>query len=622
MRNIFFVTNIQTIIFSTRLKVASSEQIYNRVKNKTLNAGGKVPLIAMKNTNIIDSIVDNSLRFLFNFLGQQAFNSINKDTQNPDLVQKQVLKKIFKLQENTVYGKKYNFSSITSVEDFKNKHPITNYENYRSIIEEIASTGNYTQLVAEPITLFQETSGTTGSSKLIPRTKTLFSTFQKSFQACTTTAKNYYQPNKIDSKNYRGLPLSNSLPLKSTPSGIPRGTGTSGGLRQSKIVQKIISLNFSSPPCVLLMPDYKSAYYCHLLFSLLAEQKITYISANFASNVLEAIQLLEEEWQQLLEDIEHGQICKNLNLDSSIRNELESILQPNPVLAQKLQIEFEKGFENIVPRIWPQLSYVGCITTGSMELYKEKLKFYLGDVPLYSHGYGASESWLGVNLKPEREPPAYVITPHAAFFEFIPVEEIDLDPPSTIDLSSLEIGKNYEVVVTTVAGLYRYRLGDIVKCVDYYNQSPMVEFLYRRGSLLNIVGEKVSENEIFTAICETLKNLGNENQIVDYTTRIDLSYSPLRYVLYIELSQEFEVLPNLKLYQNKIDDILSSLNVLYLNFRESNSIEKPQIKLVKRDTFKSLKQKILSRGSSESQFKMPRLLKEQILIEYMESLVI
>ncbi len=95
----------------------------------------------------------------------------------------------------------------------------------------------------------------------------------------------------------------------------------------------------------------------------------------------------------------------------------------------------------------------------------------------------------------------------------------------------------------------------------------------------------------------------------------------MRYVLYIELSEELAVLPDLKRYQNQIDDILSSLNVLYLNFRESKSIEKPQIKLVKQNTFKSLKQKILSRGSSESQFKMPRLLKEQILIDYLESLV-
>ena len=56
----------------------------------------------MKNTNIIDSIIDNSLRFLFDFLAQQAFNSINKDTQNPNLVQKKVLKKILKLQKNYI----------------------------------------------------------------------------------------------------------------------------------------------------------------------------------------------------------------------------------------------------------------------------------------------------------------------------------------------------------------------------------------------------------------------------------------------------------------------------------------------------------------------------------------
>ena len=572
-------------------------------------------------SDILAPIVDNFLRFLFNFLGKQSLNSINKNTTHPNLVQKQVLKKILKLQKNTVYGKKYNFSSITSVEDFKNKHPLTDYEHYRSIIDQIAETGNYTQLVAEPITLFQETSGTTGSSKLIPRTKNLYSTFQKSFQACTSTSKHYYLQNKIDTKNYRGLALSNASPLQSTPSGIPRGTGTSGGLRQSKFVKKIISLNFSSPPFAFLIPDYKSAYYCHLLFAL-QNRKIAYISANFASNVLEAMQLLQEEWEQLLKDIKQGQIDERLDLNESTRNELKNHFQPDPVLAEKLQIEFEKGFENIVPRIWPQLSYVACITTGSMELYKEKLEFYIGDVPLYSLGYGTSESWIGVNLNPERKSPAYVITPHAAFFEFIPVKEIDLDVPSTIDLSSLEIGKNYEIVVTTIGGLYRYRLGDIVKCVGNYNKTPMIEFLYRRGSLLNLVGEKVSENEIFTALTETIKNLENKSEIVDYTTRIDLSSSSLNYVLYIELSQEFEVLPNLKLYQNKIDDILSSLNVRYLNYRKSNSIGKPQVKLVKRDAFKRLKQKILSRGSSETQFKMPRLLKEPILIDFIENLVI
>ena len=66
-------------------------------------------------------------------------------------------------------------------------------------------------------------------------------------------------------------------------------------------------------------------------------------------------------------------------------------------------------------------------------------------------------------------------------------------------------GARYFVVVTTVAGLYRYRMGDIVKCVGYYNQSPTIEFLYRRGSLLYISGAKVSENEIFAAITRHLR---------------------------------------------------------------------------------------------------------------------
>ncbi len=365
-------------------------------------------LVQRNHQTILGRISDRLFLLMLRYLAQKALKNLQKNTANAAQVQHQVLRDILKLQKNTEYGKKYNFASIQSVADFQEKHPLTTYEDYRSLIENIANTGDFNQLVAEPIILFQETAGTTGPTKLIPRTKRLFSTYQKAVQAVLGLTEAYYLQEKTHANNYRGLALANAEALKLTPSGVPRGTGSSGGLKQSKFVQNLLRLKYTSPPSVFLISDYRIAYYCHLLFGLL-EPKLAYITANFASNVLQALQTLEKMWQQLVNDIQSGQIDQSLALDASIREELQSYLNINSARAEALKTEFEKGFKAILPRIWPQLSHIQCITTGSMQLYKEKLQFYAGDIPIYSHGYGASESWVGVNLEPEKEPAGYLI---------------------------------------------------------------------------------------------------------------------------------------------------------------------------------------------------------------------
>ena len=573
------------------------------------------------NQTIFGRISNSFFLLIFQYFNQKALKNLQNNTIRAHKVQQKILMRILNLQKDTEYGKKYNFSAMQSTADFRKKHSLTTYEDYRSIFEKIGNTGDFNKLLADPIILFQETAGTTGPTKLIPRTKRLFSTFQKAVQAVFKIIDSYYLKEKPHAANCRGLAFANAQPLKFTPSGIPLGTGTSGGLKQSKFVQNLLRLKYTSPPTVVLISDYKIAYYCHWLFGLL-EPDLGYIAANFASNVLQALQTLETMWPQLIHDIQVGQIDESLGLDASIREELQSCLQPNPARAETLKDEFEQGFEGILSRIWPQLTYIQCVTTGSMQLYQQNLQFYAGDIPIYSPGYGASESWVGVNLEPEKQPPGYVITPHAAFFEFIPAGEIDADTPTTLDLTSLSVGESYEIVVTTVAGLYRYRLGDVVKCIGYYNQSPIIEFLYRQGSLLNFYYEKVTENTVLAALTEAIKILGNDCQIVDYTTRMEFAQQPWRYVIYVEVSQIFETLPDLKQCQVKMEQLICDMNKTYLELRQANSIGLLEFKLVKNGAFERLKNQIILQGASETQFKMPRLVKNSTLTDFLETVVI
>ena len=78
----------------------------------------------------------------------------------------------------------------------------------------------------------------------------------------------------------------------------------------------------------------------------------------------------------------------------------------------------------------------------------------------------------------------------------------------------LEPGQIYELVITTLSGLCRYRIGDIVKVVRFHNQCPVIEFQYRQGQLLNMRSEKCSETMLYEAIT---KVIGRKAHLVDYT---------------------------------------------------------------------------------------------------------
>ena len=115
------------------------------------------------------------------------------------------------------------------------------------------------------------------------------------------------------------------------------------------------------------------------------------------------------------------------------------------------------------------------MTTGAFLPYAKRLNTdYLGGaVPCFSPIYAATEGLVGINLSPAKRPPAYSLIPKALFYEFIPVEgaetEENSSPPlgGTLLANNLAVGEKYELVITNLAGLVRYRMGDVVKLERY-----------------------------------------------------------------------------------------------------------------------------------------------------------
>ena len=198
----------------------------------------------------------------------------------------------------------------------------------------------------------------------------------------------------------------------------------------------------------------------------------------------------------------------------------------------------------------------------------------------------------------------YVIIPDTVFYEFIPSEELNKNNPITLCADELEIGKSYELVITTYTGLYRYRLGDVIKVIGFYNNSPEIEFLYRRNQVLNMVSEKTTEEHLTAAINNTKNKL--KLNLIDYTTVADNSRTPGRYQFYFEIKGKVtkELVINI---ETTLDEELKSCNLAYKRFRGKRGLARPKVIILKEGTFNKVKEFLLMKGISKNQIKIPRV---------------
>ncbi len=432
--------------------------------------------------------------------------------------------------------------------------------------------GDKNILITDDVEFFGHTSGTTGKQKLVPVTK---------------------KSRKVGSK-YMAL-----LIVTYSQGGVPICSATSGGMDSIKVILPKI---YTSPYEVMKIKDKNRALYLHLLFAL-EDKNLSYISGVFISNVLDALRTLEDNSESLVRDIRRGSINRNLNIDEETRKKLNKCLKPNAGRADKIELEFSKGFEGICKRIWPKLIYIASVTGANFSIYDDMVNYYTGSLPIYSPVYASTEAMIGIN--PYISKIRYVIIPDTAFYEFIPIKESNKENPKTYCIDELKVGEKYEIIITSYAGFYRYRLGDVVKVVDYYNNSPEIEFLYRKNQALNMVSEKTTEDHLREAISKTIKKLNLS--LVDYTTLEDNSITPGRYIFYLEFNEEVSS-NKIKFIEDTLDKELQKANLAYGRFRNNNRLACLSINIVRRNTFDIIKRYLISKGVSKSQIKIPRVI--------------
>lgn len=340
--------------------------------------------------------------------------------------------------------------------------------------------------------------------------------------------------------------------------------------------------------------------------------------------MLDTVHYIRDNWHTLVSDIRAGTLSNEAIMPDSLRKELSAKITPNPERADELEREFTKGFDStILKRIWPDLSGIAAIWAGNFSSYARKLQKFSGmSVPYYTEAYCASEGIYGAARHPFDQ--CYVMVPGSCFFEFIPANSIEEDSPDTVLLDGVLEGKDYELVITNQSGLYRYRTGDVIRVIGFYNESPMIVFKYRTKTIASISGEKFTEDDLATAVREFERRTGIG--VVDFCMYSDRSTEPGRYVIIMKPDEEVPQYQMKELTDVMEQELIrANDNYAYLaHLAEdggSTSIGKPRLIFLQPETFQLYREvRMYKTGITENQLKTIRFLDKPEIIKFFTGL--
>ncbi|XP_027108513.1 jasmonoyl--L-amino acid synthetase JAR4 isoform X1 [Coffea arabica] len=527
-------------------------------------------------------------------------------TRDAGRVQIETLKKILEENGRTEYLQRWGLDGRTDPESYKSCVPLVTHEDLEPYINRIVDGDDSSILTGNPITTISLSSGTTrGMPKFVPFNDELMESTMQIYKTSYS-----FRNREFPIGNGKCLQLIYGSRQFKTKGGLAAGTATTNVYRNPlfKRTMKAMHSPCCSPEEVIFGPDFHQSLYCHLLCGLIQREEVQVISSTFAHSIVFAFRTFEQDWEELCTDIREGVLSSRISVPS-VRTAMSKLLKPNPELADLIHNKCQ-GLSNwygLIPELFPNTRYIYGIMTGSMEPYLKKLRHYAGELPLLSADYGSSEGWIGVNVNPKLPPEmaTFAVLPNIGYFEFIPLRQsLDGLEAKPVGLAEVKAGEEYEVIVTSFAGLYRYRLGDVVKVKGFHNSTPELQFICRRNLLLTINIDKNTEKDLQLAVEAAAKVLAeNRLEVVDFTSRIDSSTEPGHYVIFWEISGEAsdEVLEECC---NCLDK--SFLDAGYLSSRKVKAIGALELRIVKRGTFHKILDHYVGLGAAVSQFKTPR----------------
>ncbi|GJQ07605.1 hypothetical protein CAPN010_17630 [Capnocytophaga cynodegmi] len=483
---------------------------------------------------------------------KRRIDQIEQFTKNPHQTQERVLLELLNTAKDTEIGKKYGFSDIKNYTQFARNTPLVTYEDFEPFIER-ARKGERNIFWNTPIKWFAKSSGTTNAkSKFIPVS-------EEALQNCHYKSGKdmlcLYLNNNENSNLFKGK----SLRL--------------GG---SKELYEENGTFFGDLSAILIenLPFWAE-------FSCTPSNKVSLMS----------------EWESKLNAIVKEARSENVTSMAGV---------PSWMLVLLNRILEETKKENLL-EIWKNLEvyFHGGV---SFIPYKDQYKKIIpSDSFRYYEIYNASEGFFGIQDQNNSDE-LLLMLDYGIFYEFIPMETFGTNQQKVIPLSEVELKKNYAMVITTNAGLWRYIIGDTIR---FTSISPYrIKITGRTKHFINVFGEELIIENTEKGLEKACKATNSE--IIDYTVAPIFMQDKLKggHEWIIEFSRKPS---DIEKFTEILDEELKKLNSDYEAKRYNNmTLNMPKIHIARENLFHDW---LKNKDKLGGQNKVPRLSNNRQYIE-------
>lgn len=498
------------------------------------------------------------LNSILTWVMKKRIHQIELFMKYPFEVQDELLRKLIQAGEQTEFGKIHGFRSIRNYDQYRERVPVHSYEKTFPYIHRIMR-GEQNVLWPTEIKWFSKSSGTTNArSKFIPVSQEALVDchFKGGKDLLSIYVNNFPETKLFDGK---GLAVGGSHQINEYD---PSATSYYGD------VSAVIMQNLPHWAQFIRTPSLETA--------------------------------LMNNWEEKIDKMAIETASVNVTNISGVPTWTLLLIQRVVDIAGKKSIL----------EVWPDLEvfFHGAV---SFKPYKSLFQAVIPNNSMrYWETYNASEGFFGIQDKSDSEEMLLMLD-YGIFYEFIPVDEVELENPRAIGLSDVELEKNYAMIITTNSGLWRYNIGDTIK---FTSLSPFrIRITGRTKHFMNAFGEEVIVENAELAITRACEETGSE--ISNFTA------API----YLEEGKkgshewiiEFKVRPsNLDQFTRILDRSLRDINSDYDAKRANDlALTLPTLHSVESGTFYNWMKK---RGKLGGQNKVPRLSNTR---EYVEDIL-
>jgi hypothetical protein len=468
----------------------------------------------------------------------------------------------------TAFAQDHGLSGEEDLEAWRERVPIRSYDGLRDYLDR-AVAGEEDVLTREKVESVLKTSGTTGPAKWLPVTR--------SWAKEVALGQSLWRLALIRDHEEvtRGKVLTVVSPAVEghLPSGLPYGSNTG---RMQAAQPWIVRMRYAVPAGVFAISDPEARVYTLLRFALQAP--VTSITTANPSTLLLLARKLREYADDLAADLAEGSLARG----------------PAARLGSEERRTLARGLKKSVPpedwhlaRIW-SLVCVQCWKGGSAPFFLERLPEALGrEIPVREVGITASEGYFAIPLSDED--PGGVAWLGGHLLEFVDDEGGVYWP------WELKTGGQYRLVISTSAGLYRYDLDDVLEVVGWEGSLPRLRFVRKGCSMLNLTGEKLTEDQVSRAVGTVLAGLPlrgfTAGHIRDEVPAVCVG---------IEGIERLD--PALA---PRLDAALCAANIEYQSKRESGRLGPARLRILPPGTYDAYRAQRLDEGAPEAQVKDP-----------------